>query len=457
MSKSNRHARIAGAIGASLALLLVACSSDSKGAATSTTAAPAASSDIPVASSDIPVGSSDIPVGSSDIPLSSSDIPVGSSDIPVGSSDIPLGSSDIPATDALTTLGKGEGELNIIAWAGYAEDGSDDPSVDWVTPFEKDTGCKVNVKIGNTSDEMVQLMQTGEYDGVSASGDATTRLIDGGEVSPVNTDLIPNYADVFSQLKLQPWNSKDGVPYGVPHGRGANLLVYNTEAFPTAPDSLAVMFDKTAAGDAAGKLSVYDSPIYIADAAIYLMSTQPDLKITNPYALDQKQFDAAIALLKEQKALTTQYWSLYTDQQTALDSGTVLAGTTWQVIVGLAQTDGAKIAAVKTKEGATGWSDTWMISSKAKHPNCMYMWMNHIISPEANAAVAQWFGEAPSNSKSCALAAAGFCDDYHAADDKYWNDVWYWTTATAKCLDGRTDVKCVPYSEWVNAWTELRA
>ncbi|MCU1397282.1 MAG: transporter binding protein, partial [Acidimicrobiales bacterium] len=78
-------------------------------------------------------------------------------------------------------------------------------------------------------------------------------------------------------------------------------------------------------------------------------------------------------------------------------------------------------------------------------------------SPEANAAVAQWFGEAPSNSKSCALAAAGFCDDYHAADDKYWNDVWYWTTATEKCLDGRTDVKCVPYSEWVNAWTELRA
>jgi putative spermidine/putrescine transport system substrate-binding protein len=357
-------------------------------------------------------------------------------------------------TDALAVLGEGEGEVNLIAWAGYVEDGSTDPAVDWVTPFEDETGCKVNVKLGNTSDEMVQLMQTGEYDGVSASGDATTRLIEGGEVSAINTDLIPNYADVFDGLKLKPWNSKDGVPYGVPHGRGANLLVYNTEAFPEAPDSIGVMFEDSAA---AGKISVYDSPIYIADAAIYLMATQPDLGITNPYALDQTQFDAAIAALQAQKDLAGQYWALYTDQQTELESGNVLAGTTWQVIVNLAEANGAKIAAVKQKEGATGWSDTWMISSKAKHPNCMYMWMNHIVSPVANAGVAEWFGEAPANAQACTLTSDGFCDTYHAADEDYWTDVWYWTTATETCLDGRTDVTCVPYSEWVNAWSELRA
>ncbi len=135
-------------------------------------------------------------------------------------------------------------------------------------------------------------MQSGEYDGVSASGDATTRLIAGGEVSPVNVDLIPNYADVFEDLKLQQHNSVDGVPYGVPHGRGANLLVYNTEAFADgAPDSWGVMFEGGTPAD--GAVSVYDSPIYIADAALYLMATQPDLGITNPYALDQEQFDAS--------------------------------------------------------------------------------------------------------------------------------------------------------------------
>jgi putative spermidine/putrescine transport system substrate-binding protein len=136
----------------------------------------------------------------------------------------------------------------------------------------------------------------------------------------------------------------------------------------------------------------------------------------------------------------------------------VLAGTTWQVIVNLAQGNGATIDAVKPAEGATGWSDTWMISNKAQNPNCMYLWMNHIISPEANAAVAEWFGEAPSNTKSCALTAnADHCATFHAEEDDYWTDVWYWTTPTAECLDGRTDVECVPYTEWVNAWSELRS
>ena len=328
-------------------------------------------------------------------------------------------------------------------------------AVDWVTPFEDATGCKVNVKVGNSSDEMVALMQTGEYDAVSASGDATTRLIQGGEVIPVDVSRIPNYADVFEGLKLKPWNSVDGEPYGVPHGRGANVLVYNSQKFPDGLDSWSVMFEPDS--QAAGAVSVYDAPIYIADAALYLMATQPDLGITNPYALDETQFAAAIDLLKAQQDIVGQYWALYTDQQAALESGSVLAGTSWQVIVNLATANGATIEAVKPKEGATGWSDTWMISSKAKNPNCAYAWLDHIISPEANAGVAEWFGEAPSNAKSCALTSEGHCELFHAESEEYWEDVWYWTTATEECLDGRTDVTCVPHSEWVTAWAELRA
>ena len=397
--------------------------------------------------------------GSDDGSDSADTAPAGSTSETAAPSSSGAPTSDAPdgsAPAAATEIGEGEGQVNLIAWAGYVEDGSTDPAVDWVTPFEEATGCEVNVKVGNSSDEMVQLMQTGEYDGVSASGDATQRLIAGGEVVAVNTDLIPNYADVFDDLKLQPWNSVDGVPYGVPHGRGANLLVYNTELYTTAPDSWSEMFDPSTA--AAGSVSVYDSPIYIADAALYLMATQPDLGITNPYALDQDQFDAAIALLTEQQDLVGQYWALYTDQQAGLEDGSVLAGTTWQVIVNLAQANGAKIDAVKPVEGATGWSDTWMISSKAKNPNCMYMWMDHIISPEANAGVAEWFGEAPSNALSCDLTAdPDHCATYHADDLDYWTDVWYWTTATEACLDGRTDATCVPYTEWVNAWSKLRS
>ena len=219
----------------------------------------------------------------------------------------------------METLGDGEGQVNLIAWAGYVEDGSTDPKVDWVSDFEADTGCKVNTKVGNTSDEMVTLMRTGQYDGVSASGDATLRLIAAGDVAPVNTDLIPNYADVFDGLKDQAHNSVDGQMYGVPHGRGANLLMWRTDKVTPAPDSWSVVWDENSPYK--GKVTAYDSPIYIADAALYLKATQPDLEIDNVYELDDTQFQAAVDLLKKQRTNIGEYWSDYTKAQAAFAAG----------------------------------------------------------------------------------------------------------------------------------------
>jgi putative spermidine/putrescine transport system substrate-binding protein len=359
-----------------------------------------------------------------------------------------------PKESMLKTLGKGEGALNIIVWAGYAEDGSDDKTVDWVHPFEQATSCKVNAKVGNTSDEMVTLMKTGQYDGVSASGDATLRLIYGGDVAPVNTALVPNYATISTFLKDQPWNSVNGQMYGIPHGWGANVLMWNPTVVKTAPTSWSSVFDPSSPYK--GKITAYDSPIYIADAALYLEKTQPNLKITNPYALDQTQFDAAISLLKAMKANWSRPWAAYTDEVQDFESGATAIGTAWQINANLI--NGDKKVAVDTTvptEGATGWSDTWMVSSKAAHPNCMYEWMNWITSAETNAAVAQWFGEAPAQTKSCTIAAAGFCDQFHALDAAYASKISYWTTPTADCLDGRGNI-CVDYSKWTQAWTTIK-
>ena len=355
---------------------------------------------------------------------------------------------------AMSELGKGEGQVNLVAWAGYVEDGSTDPKVDWVSDFEKETGCQVNVKIGNTSDEMVTLMRSGQYDGVSASGDATLRLIAGGDVAPVNTELIPNYADVFKQLKNQDFNSVNGQMYGIPHGRGANLLMWRDDKVSPAPDSWGAVFDENSPYK--GKVTAYDNPIYIADAALYLKATQPDLGIDNVYELDDKQFTAAVDLLKKQRGIIGEYWSDYTKEQAAFTSGDSVLGTTWQVIANLLEADKVPIKTILPKEGATGWSDTWMISSKAKNPNCMYMWMDHIISPKANAAVAEWFGEAPSNKKACAETAnKDHCDIFHAEDEDYFSQVAYWTTPVKNCGDDRGEV-CKDYSEWVQAWTEIK-
>ena len=347
------------------------------------------------------------------------------------------------------SIGTGEGQVNLINWAGYVEK-------DWVRPFEQETGCKVKSKVGATSDEMVTLMRTGNYDGVSASGDATLRLIAAGDVAPVNTDIIENYAKVFEGLKDQPHNTVDGKSYGVPHGRGANLLMWRTDVVTPDPDSWGVVFDESSPYK--GKVTAYDSPIYIADAALYLKETQPDLEIDDPYELDQKQFDAAVALLKKQQKIIGEYWSDAAKQIQSFTNKSTVLGTTWQYQVN--QLTGAKqpvpVKAILPKEGSTGWSDTWMISSKAKHPNCMYMWMNYIISPKANAMATEYFGEAPVNAEACKLTAAkNHCELFHAQDEDYFAKVAYWKTPIADCGDDRGQT-CKDYSEWTRAWTEIK-
>jgi putative spermidine/putrescine transport system substrate-binding protein len=360
-----------------------------------------------------------------------------------------------PKVAMASSVGAGEGQLNIIAWAGYAESGQNDPKVNWVGPFTQQTGCKVNVKIGNTSDEMVQLMKTGQYDGVSASGDATLRLIYGGDVAPVNTDLVPNYKTISPFLKNGNWNSVGGQMYGIPHGWGANLLMWNPSKVTPAPDSWSAVFDK--AGPYKGKVTAYDSPIYIADAALYLMATQPDLGITDPYSLTSKQLDAAADLLKKQNADVSEYWSDYTKEVQAFESGTSVVGTTWQVIANTINGGSkAKVQTLLPKEGSTGWSDTWMISAKSKHPNCMYKWMDYIVSPKVNAEVAEYFGEAPAQTLACQQTTdKSFCDTYHALDSAYAAKIHYWTTPQTQCVNGKGN-DCTDYAQWVDKWQQIK-
>ncbi|MEU0496136.1 ABC transporter substrate-binding protein [Mycobacterium sp. NPDC006124] len=360
-----------------------------------------------------------------------------------------------PKMEALGALGKGEGQLNLIAWAGYAENGSNDKTVDWVTPFEQQSGCKVNVKVGNTSDEMVQLMRTGQYDGVSASGDATLRLIYAGDVAPVNTSLVPNYSTISGFLKNKPWNSVDGQMYGIPHGWGANLLMYNVADVTDAPDSWGAVFDD--AGKYKGKVTAYDSPIYIADAALYLMKTKPELGIKDPYSLKPDQLDAAVELLTKQRENVGEYWSDYTKEVQAFESGTSVIGTTWQVIANtIGSENKVQVNTVLPKEGATGWSDTWMVSAKAAHPNCMYQWMDWITSPKVNAQVAEYFGEAPAQTKACEFTSQkDFCDIYHATDEAYASGLHYWTTPQKQCVDG-SGTDCTAYDEWVSKWQQIK-
>lgn len=357
-------------------------------------------------------------------------------------------------TGAMAALGDYEGTVSILAWPGYVESGENDPEVDWVTPFEEETGCQVNAKVYGTSDEALNLAKTGEYDVIAASGDLSLRLIASGEAAPVNTDLVPNYANVYDFLKNTEWNTVDGQNYGIPHGYGANLLMYNEDVVE-APTSWGAVFEADQLAEQTGNVTAYDSPIYIADAALYLMKHQPDLGITNPYSLDETQLAAAVDLLKVQREHVGEYWSDYLKLMSAFDTGDSVVGTTWQVIVNAL--DKPNVKAVLPEEGSTAWNDTWMMSSQADSPNCAYAWMDYIVSPAANAQATEYFGEAPNSEAACELTVnPDHCDIFHAGDEAFADQLWFWRTPTSECLDGRTDVECTDYQQWTAAWTEIK-
>ena len=350
--------------------------------------------------------------------------------------------------DMLTALGAGEGQVDIVAWPGYIESGASDKAYDWVSDFEKATSCKVNVKTAASSDEMVTLMNQGGFDLVTASGDASLRLVAGKKVQAINVDLIPNWKDVDPRLQSAAWNTVDGVHYGTPYQWGPNVLAYNTTVFNEAPTSWSVVFEEQNLPDGKsnkGRVQAYYGAIAIADAAVYLMTKKPELGIKDPYSLNKDQYAAALALVTGQRALVGRYWGDAAVQVDDFKNEGVVASSSWPYQVNLLQADKKPVASTIPAEGATGWSDTTMLSASAAHPNCAYMWMNHSLEAKVQGDVAAWFGSVPAVPAACkgnALLTDAGCDTNGFAN---FDKIYFWRTPIGKC---ETEGSCVPYSQW---------
>ncbi|MFN3971710.1 MAG: ABC transporter substrate-binding protein [Gemmobacter sp.] len=356
-----------------------------------------------------------------------------------------------PALAQVTALGAPEGQVNIVAWPGYIERGETVKEFDWVTGFEAASGCKVNVKTANTSDEMVALMNEGGFDLVTASGDASLRLIAGKRVQPVNVDLIPSWSTVDDRLKSAPWHTVDGVHYGTPYMWGPNVLMYNTEVFGDAPPtSWNVVFEEMTLPDGKsnkGRVQAYDGPIHIADAAQYLMFHKPELGITSPYALNADQYKAALDLLRVQRTLTARYWHDAFIQMDDFRNEGMAASGTWPFQVNLLQADKVPVASVIPQEGATGWADTTMMHADAANPTCAYLWMEHTLASNLQSDLSVWFGANPAVPAACTdgrgMQTAEGCTK-NGLDD--FERIRFWTTPVSSCPQG----ECVPYYRWVS-------
>jgi putative spermidine/putrescine transport system substrate-binding protein len=368
-----------------------------------------------------------------------------------------LASSGAPGAAPLEAIGPGEGAVDIVAWPGYIERGETDKAYDWVTGFEQRTGCKVNVKTAGTSDEMVALMNEGGFDLVTASGDASLRLIAGKTVQEVNTALVPSWGTVDPRLQSAPWHTVDGKHYGVPYQWGSNVLMYDTEAFKgEAPKSWSVVFEEQQLPDGKpnkGRVQAFDGPIYIADAALYLMRHKPELGIKDPYELNADQYKAALDLLRQQRKIVHRYWHDAFVQVDDFTNEGVVASSAWPFQVNLLASKGRPIASTLPEEGATGWADTTMMHVDAPHPNCAYLWLEHSISPKLQGDLAAWFGSVPSALAACkgnALLGEKGCETNGLGN---FERIKFWRTPVAKCATQAEG--CVPYYRWVTDYIAI--
>ncbi|MGH3025427.1 MAG: ABC transporter substrate-binding protein [Gaiellaceae bacterium] len=346
--------------------------------------------------------------------------------------------------------GQRGGTLNMIAWEGYTQP-------QWVTPFEKNTGCTVHAKYAGSSDEMVTLMRSGggsQYDMVSASGDASLRLIYGKDVQAIDPSKIPDFKNFGKAFRSPPNNTVGGKHYGISLQWGPNTLLYNTQKVKPAPTSWSVIYDPKYKG----KVTVPDNPIQIADAALYLSKTRPSLGIKDPYELNAGQFNATIDLLRKQKPLIKKYWALASDEIDLFKNGDAVVGASWPYQTNTLIDAKAPVKDLVPKEGATGWLDTWMVSSHTKNLTCAYKWLAWISTPKVQAEQANYFGETPVNTKACAWMnklAIGSCAKYHAnAPLKYFKQIHFWKTPIADCGNGKKN--CMDYTKWQQAWTQLK-
>jgi putative spermidine/putrescine transport system substrate-binding protein len=343
-------------------------------------------------------------------------------------------------------LGPGEGRLDVVGWPGYFERGESDKSVDWVTSFEKASGCKVNVKTVGTSDEMVALMNQGGYDIVTASGDSSLRLVSGKRVRPVDVSMVPSFATVDPRLQNAAWHTVEGVHYGVPYAWGPNLLAYSTKVFPKPPTSWSVVFEPTVLPDGKpnkGRIQEYFGPIHIAAAALYLKGARPALGIEDPYELNETQYAAVLELLRNQHPLVHRYWNDANVQVQDFTTEGIVASDSWPFQVNTLIGNHQAVASTIPKEGVTGWSDTTMIATNAAHPNCAYRWLEYSLKPQVQAAVAAWFGANPAVPAACKVGPL-LPDGCQKNGFDSFARISFWRTPTAACKQG----KCVPYSRW---------
>jgi putative spermidine/putrescine transport system substrate-binding protein len=363
---------------------------------------------------------------------------------------------DRAATPAAATRGAKpalEGRLDLLALPGYAERGKSDPRYDWIGGFEQRTGCRVHVETAASPAALLARMAMPGIDVAIAPGDVVLTLAANGDAGAIETTRVPGLLHVDARLADGAWARLDGLRYAVPFAWRPQGLLYRTDVFRKAPPTGAELYAPVALPDGkpnAGRLQAVDSPMAIADAALFLAATRPELGIEDPHSLDARQYAEALALLRVQAGLVHRYWSDPRVQAAEFATAGVALATGWPSAA-RAAVDPA-IAWTAPAGALAAQVDANVVGTRATHPNCAYAWLEWSLEPAPQAAAAAWLGAVPANRQACVdpLLGEAACR-MHGAD--LLPRARFRRPAQAAC--GRKG-GCVPYSRWTEDFHAVR-
>lgn len=320
-------------------------------------------------------------------------------------------------------------ELSVLTWEGYADDL-------WVKPFEEASGVSVaRTYVGSNDEYMAKLAAGGGgYDVVVIVSSLAKRAIDAGFAEPVDLSMIPHFEEIFEPFKSVGFNRKGDVVYGVPTFWGTSPVTVNAEVIPERSD-FGVLFDE----EYKGRIAMWDDISTIADVANYM-------GFENIWTLTDEQLEQVKQKMIEQKPLVRKYWSQAGEAIELFASGEIVASNSYNYITEALRDQGHNVREF-VPDRPIGWVDSQFVVSGTDCREAAHGYINHLISPEAQARIAETTGYTVTNPQSKAFMDAETWDRLYMdegpgilASIEFWNDI----PRRARYLEVWNEIKAAP-------------
>jgi spermidine/putrescine-binding protein len=307
--------------------------------------------------------------------------------------------------------------LSLLVWEGYA-----DPS--FLKAFEDAHHCKVVASYMGSSDELVAKLRggsAGNYDVISPSSDVATSIVRAGLAAPLDLSKIPAYPQLSARLRESPLVKANDQTYGVPFVWGPNPLLYDTTAFPKAPESWADLWNpklKT-------KVSPWDELSSIYMAAQVLGYDKPDPN--QLYNLSDEQLEAVKKKLIELKPNVRKFWTTGGELTQLFQTHEVTIAMGWPLMTVQLRKLNYPIGETIPKENTTGWIDHLMITAASSHKDLAQAFLEYMVEPQTQKLVTDVTHYTPANPATAQLLTQDEVKSLHLDDpDAYMKRIYFW-------------------------------